>query len=208
MNVTRIHLQGWTASFRYPMFISGFQPTLPVPPLSTIYGLLSAAKGNLVTPKDTDVGFVFISKGKAVDLETIYELSEPLRAKSNVCKREVLFEPELYLYILNSEFAGYFHNPHYPLLIGRSTELAMVKEIKEVELEERSSVRLGYSLLPFPMDGIYGPIQALPTHFTDEIPRKAVDTRPFYLVDRFIQYDRQPVWFDVEKGWGVFFHHV
>jgi CRISPR-associated protein Cas5t len=190
------------------MFISGFQPTLPVPPLSTIYGLLSAAKGELVTPKDTDVGFIFTSRGKAVDVETIYELSEPLRAKSNVCKREVLFEPELYLYIPKPEFSDCLHKPYYPLLIGRSTELAVVEEIKEVELEQRSGVRLGCSLLPFPMEDVYGPIQALPTHFTDEIPRKAVGTRPFYLVERFIQYDKQPMWFDVEKGWGVFFHHV
>lgn len=207
MNVSRIHLRGWTASFRYPMFISGFQPTLPFPPLSTIYGLLSAAKGELVTPKDTDFGFIFTSRGKAVDVETIYELSEPLRAKSNVCKREVLFEPELYLYIPKPEFADCLHKPYYPLLIGCSTELAVVEEIKEVELEQRSGVRL-CSLLPFPMEDVYGPIQALPTHFTDEIPRKAVGTRPFYLVERFIQYDKQPMWFDVEKGWGVFFHHV
>ena len=208
MNVTRIHLRGWTASFRYPMFISGFQPTLPVPPLSTVYGLLSAAKGDLVTPRDTEVGFVFTSRGKAVDLETIYELSEPLRAKSNVCKREVLFEPELYLYITKLEFSEYFRKPYYPLLIGRSTELAMVEEIKEVVLEQRSGVRLGCSLLPFPMEGIYGAIQALPTHFTDEIPRKAVGTRPFYLVDRFIQYDKKAVWFDAEKDWGVWVHKV
>jgi len=205
MNIVRVHLRGWTASFRYPMFISGFQPTLPVPPLSTIYGLLSAAKGDLVTPKDTDVGFVFISKGKAVDLETIYELSEPLRAKSNVCKREVLFEPELYLYVSKPELGEYFRKPHYPLLLGRSTELAMVEDIREMVLEQQSDVRLGCSLLPFPMEGIYGVIQALPTHFTNEIPRKAVGTRPFYLVDRFIQYKRI-VWFDKEKDWGVWIH--
>ena len=62
MKFLRILIEGWTASFRYPTFISGFQPTLPVPPLSTIYGLLSAAKGDLVTPIDTSVGFVFESE--------------------------------------------------------------------------------------------------------------------------------------------------
>ena len=56
MKYLRILIEGWTASFRYPAFISGFQPTLPVPPLSTIYGLLSAAKGELVTPDETNVG--------------------------------------------------------------------------------------------------------------------------------------------------------
>jgi len=189
------------------MFISGFQPTLPVPPLSTIYGLLSAAKGNLVTPSDTAVGYVFRSQGKAVDLETIYELSEPLKAKSNICKREMLFEPELFLYLDKLEFASFFRKPYYPLLIGRQTELAMVEEIKEVNLEKRSNVPIGGCVIPFPMDGIYGVIQALPTHFSDDIPRKAVGTRPFYLVDRFIRYDKQPILFDSEKKWGVFIHH-
>jgi CRISPR-associated protein Cas5t len=176
-----------------------------VPPLSTIYGLLSAAKGTLVTPGDTAVGYIFQSKGKAVDLETIYELDEPLKAKSNICKREVLFEPELYLYIEKIEFMEYFSKPYYPLLIGRSTELGMVENIEEVILEQQENVRLGCTILPFPMDGIYGPIQALPTHFTDTIPRRALGTRPFYLVENFILY-KQSSWFDIQKRWGVYIH--
>lgn len=206
MKVYRVHLQGWTASFRYPVFITGFQPTLTIPPLSTIYGIISAAKGCIITPDNIRVGYVFKSEGKAVDLETIYELSEPLKAKPNVCRRELLFKPNLYIYLNKKEYADAFQRPHYPLLMGRSTELAMVNEAKEVELEEKRCVLLGGTLLPFPMDGIFGPIQALPTHFTDEIPRKAVGTRPFYMVDSFIRYDRMPLSFDSEKGWGVWFH--
>jgi CRISPR-associated protein Cas5t len=206
MKAYRVHIRGWTASFRYPVFVAGFQPTLPVPPLSTIYGLLSAAKGALVTPADTAVGYVFKSSGKAVDLETIYELSEPLRAKSNVCRRELLFEPSLFIYVDRPEIAGFFEKSYYPLLIGRSTELAMVEEIKEVRLENKTSVSVGGTIIPFPMDGIFGPLQALPTHFTDEIPRKAAGTRPFYVVESFISYDRQALPYDEEKGWGVWFH--
>ncbi len=205
MKVIRVHISGWTASFRYPAFISGFQPTLPVPPLSTIYGLLSAAKGDIVSPKDVEVGFVFTSKAKAIDLETIYELSDPLKAKSNVCNREFLFEPELYLYIAREEFAEYFRKPYYPLLLGRSTELAMADQIQEVSLEEQTGVRLGCSLIPFPAEGIYGPLQALPTHFTEEIPRKAAGTRPFYLLDKWIPYNK-PILTDSEKNWGVWMH--
>jgi len=36
MKVFRIDITSWTASFRYPNLISGVQPTLEVPPLSTI----------------------------------------------------------------------------------------------------------------------------------------------------------------------------
>lgn len=206
MKAYRVHLCGWTASFRYPIFVAGFQPTLPVPPLSTVYGIISAAKGSLVTPAESVVGYVFTCSGKAVDLETIYELSETLRAKSNVCRRELLFEPSLYIYLLDAEMAQAFERSHYPLLIGRSTELAMVEEIKEVELTEEIGVTIGGTVIPFPMDGIFGPLQALPTHFIDEIPRRAAGTRPFYIVDSFISYDRQPLPYDEEKGWGVWFH--
>ena len=64
MRVLRVHLMGWTASFRYPIFVTGYQPTLPVPPVSTIYGLISAAKGEYVIPEQTKVGYVIKVKRK------------------------------------------------------------------------------------------------------------------------------------------------
>jgi len=202
----RIQIRGWTASFRYPAFISGFQPTLPVPALSTVYGVVSAASGKAVLPSDIALGYVFLSRGKGVDLETIYELSGALKATSNVVKREILFEPELYLYVDQASIAEAFKMPHYPLLLGRSTELAMVAEVREVNLEKRNNVRLGGTVVPFPTKGAYGPIQALPTHFTDEIPRKAVGTKPFYLIDRFINYSTEEILSDPEKDWGVWMY--
>lgn len=217
MKVARIYIRGWTASFRYPAFISGFQPTLPVPPLSTIYGLLSAAKGEAVTPSDTKVGFVFQSHGKAVDLEAIYELHDtPLRANTNVVKRALLCDPELFLYIADLDFVDHFRQPHYPLLLGRSTELAMVIRSEFFELEERSNVRVGGSIFPFTIgNGITGILQALPTHFTNEIPRRAIGTRPFCLVETdFSGRTRnkaplnytQSLPYDAEQDWGVYLH--
>lgn len=217
MKVARIHIRGWTASFRYPAFISGFQPTLPVPPLSTIYGLLSAAKGGIVTPSDAKVGFVFQSHGRAVDLEAIYELHDtPLRANTNVVKRELLCDPELFLYVSDLNFINYFRQPHYPLLLGRSTELAMVVKSEPFELEERSNIRIGGSIFPFSAgNGVTGVLQALPTYFTNEIPRRAVGTRPFYLIETDfsektrnnlpLRYERS-LPYDAENDWGVYLH--
>jgi CRISPR-associated protein Cas5t len=208
MDAFRIHLKGWFSSFRYPIFIAGTQLSVPVPPLSTIYGMISAAKGNFVTPDDVRTGYVFKSNGKAKDLETIYELDSdtPLKASSNVCKREILFEPELYIYLDKSEYAGIFRRPHYPLLMGRSSELAMADEITEVSLTTKKGAKLGGTLVPFPNTGVYGAIQALPTHFSDSIPRKALGTRPFYIVRDFINYDAGELPYDEEKQWGVWWH--
>lgn len=205
MKYLRILIEGWTASFRYPAFISGFQPTLPVPPLSTIYGLLSAVKGELVTPDETNVGFVFHYDAKAVDLETVYELKGLKGNKSNVAKREFLFNPSLYLYIDNLNFKKYFKNPTYPILLGRSSDLAIIREIKEINMEKKNNVRLGKTILPFGIEGAFGVIQALPTHFSDTIPRKAIGTKPYLLMNQFFDYYGD-CYFDSELDWGVWIH--
>lgn len=206
MKVYRITLKGWTASFRYPVFVVGFQPTLPVPPYSTVYGLISAACGKRITPEELSVWYVFKSKAKAVDLETIYEISakNALQAKSNVVKREFLVAPELYLYLENKEIAENFRYSHYPLLLGRSTELAFVEEVKEIELVlVEGEFVLGGTVLPFPpIWPLNGIIQALPTHFSDTFPRKPLGTRPFFLIKDFQKFEGK-AWLDEEKGWGV-----
>ena len=205
MKFLRILIEGWTASFRYPTFISGFQPTLPVPPLSTIYGLLSAVKGELVSPDDTGVGFVFESEAKSVDLETIYELKGLKGNKSNVVKREFLFNPKLYLYVDNLEFREFFERPAYPVLLGRSSDLAFIGEIKEVDLDKKSHINLGKTILPFGTNGAFGVIQALPTHFSDGIPRKAIGTKPYILMNQFYNYSDE-CYYDDELDWGVWIH--
>ena len=205
MKVLRILIEGWTASFRFPTFISGFQPTLPVPPLSTIYGLLSAVKGELVTPEDTNIGFIFESEAKSVDIETIYELKGLKGNKSNVVKREFLFNPKLYLYVDNLDFKEFFEKPNYPILLGRSSDLAFISEIKETELDNKTNVKLGKTILPFGTDGAFGVIQALPTHFSDDIPRKAIGAKPYILMNQFYRYSGE-CYYDDELKWGVWIH--
>ena len=205
MKVIRIHIAGWVASFRNPLFISGFQPTLPMPPLSAIYGIITAAKGEWVTPHDAAVGFVFHSNGKAVDLETVYEFAGKLDAKSNINKREFLVDPELYLYTPEIWLKEAFERPRYPLLLGRSSDLATVKSIKAVELEDRSETTFQDTLLPFPDPQLHGQVQALPTHFTAEIPRRPCGTRAYCLITEKVKYTGD-VLHDSEKDWGVYLH--
>lgn len=207
MEVIRIHVKGYTSSFRYPIFISGFQPSLPVPPLSTIYGFLSAARGEIVKPSSTGIGYIFDSKGKFVDLETVYELGGYLNAKSNVCKREVLVEPEMYLYVTDKSLEKYLRKPCYPMLLGRSIDLCMIDDIKTIKLKKtKSRIKVGKSIIPFDVEGIYGMLQALPVHLTEGTPRQAVGTRMYYLLDKFIEYEGDDFYFDEEMNWGVYMH--
>ena len=205
MKVLRIHITGWVSSFRNPLFISGFQPTLPLPPLSALYGLLTAAKGEWVTPHDAAIGFVFHSQGTAVDLETIYEFGGKLDAKSNINRREFLVQPELYLYTPEIWLREAFERPRYPLLLGRSSDLATVTSIDETELESRSETTYQNTIMPFPDLQLYGQVQALPTHFTAEIPRRQCGTRAFCLITEPIKYCGD-VLHDPDKNWGVYLH--
>ena len=72
-------------------------------------------------------------------------------------------------------------------------------------MEKHTNVKLGKTILPLGLNGAFGTIQALPTHFTDTIPRKAVGTKPFILMDQFFDYPDE-CHYDEEKEWGVWFH--
>lgn len=205
MKVIRVHITGWVSSFRNPLFITGFQPTLPLPPLSAIYGMLTAAKGEWVTPHDAAIGFVFKSTGKAIDLETIYQFSGKLDAKSNINRREFHVQPELYLYTPEIWLREVFERPCYSLLLGRSSDLATVKSIEQIELESRTETTYQNTLLPFSDAQLYGQVQALPTHFTAEIPRRPCGTRAYCLITEKIAY-RGDVWHDPKMDWGVYLH--
>ncbi|MBC7323548.1 MAG: CRISPR-associated protein Cas5, partial [Acetomicrobium sp.] len=70
-NAIRINISALTASFRVPAFVS-HQLTLTVPPLSTIFGLLSAAVGRWICPKEVEwIAYSFAYETKTTDLEAI-----------------------------------------------------------------------------------------------------------------------------------------
>ena len=209
MKVYRIQICSWTASFRYPNIISGFQPTLPVPPLSTIYGLFSAAMGEYYAPEKLDIGFVFQTKGKAVDLETIYQMRSSLRGITpNVLKREFLFDNCLWIYTQDIKIVNALQKPYFPLLLGRSGDLATVKTISELEAEKKTELtQLKGTILPFGKYFIPAPIQALPLYFSNTIPRRNIGTKPYFLLDSDYR-QQQPIsasgFMDEEKEWDIY----
>lgn len=206
----RIKIKSWTASFRYPTFQSGYQPTLPVPPLSTIQGILSAAKGEIVSFSEIPfIGYVFKSKGDGIDLERIYALGKP---ETDVIKRKVLLDNTLYLYVPD-EWGEYFGKPKFQLLLGRSSDIATVEEIKKIELEERASVPVGGTIVPV-TSGLPGLVHALPVEFDySTIPRRAKIVKPFIILPfpRNLAQRRRQVYngklpYDPEINIGVWFY--
>ena len=205
MKVLRVIIKSWTSTFRYPTFQSGYQPTLPLPPISTILGLLSAAKGDIVTLKDVGfLGFMFFSKGKGLDIEKTYYLSEKT-VTTDVIKREILVDNILYLY-LPEEWAEYLRKPKYQLLLGRSCDLATVDELKSVKLNEKENVRIKNTLVPLDIPNATGVVHALPVEFDyTTIPRRAKIVRPFILVTQEFTYPNLTI-YDPELNLGIWLY--
>jgi CRISPR-associated protein Cas5t len=192
MKAYRVKLYSWTSSFRYPNLISGFQPTLDVPPISTVLGLINAASGKYIDYSKMQIGYYFKYEAKATDLETIYQIelkstksgNYPSNStKSNVIKREFLFNCHLYVYFLDLIYAEYFKNPYYSLILGRSGDLVSVDSIDKIEMVENSyPENIKGQIVPFNGNYLPGEIQALPKYFTNTIPRKNIGTEPYSII--------------------------
>lgn len=209
MDALRIEIRAITASFRYPMFVVSYQPTYKIPPISTIYGLLSAAKGEKVSIHDLSIGYDFTSKGSGVDMERILEFGGGNKNKpvsylgSNIIHREFLYDCILTLYISDLGFKKYLENPRFTLLLGRQSDLAKIINIKEVELIPKENVEINNTVIPF--DGkVPGQIVALPSDYTDEAERKPLEVRTYCIVESKQQIERG--YYDSELNKGVYMH--
>ncbi|MBK7635098.1 MAG: type I-B CRISPR-associated protein Cas5 [Saprospiraceae bacterium] len=188
MEVFKIDITSWTASFRYPNLISGMQPTLEVPPLSTVLGLLNAAAGSYLNHKDLKLGYYFQYEMEGEDLETIYQISSkdgrPTNyAKSNVITRKFLYNNFFRIYTDNEQVVKYLSQPYYPILMGRMNDLATIECIskKEELIPNQISEKISGQIIPFKYR-LPGQLQALPQYFTNEFPRKNLGTLPFTIL--------------------------
>lgn len=215
MKAFRIKINSWTSSFRYPNLISGFQPTLEVPPVSTVMGLINAASGTYLENRKMELGYYFDFRIKTVDLETIYQIKANDKnypdnsVKSNVIQREFLYDCQLSLYLTDEELVSCFRRPAYQLLLGRSGDLAGVESIKEVEMYEVQNARLAGQVVPFNGNYLPGQIQALPKYFSNSIPRKNMGTEPYSVISYNNPVNSQLTGFksDLEEfDSDIFFH--
>ena len=188
MRVYRIKISSWTSSFRYPNIMSGFQPTMDVPPISTVLGIINSCAGEYQKFFDLKIGYYFEYEAKSVDLESIYmvETNKNVptnKVKSNVIKREFLYGCTLHIYLTDEGIVEYFRNPVYPVLLGRSSDLATIEEIKYLDLPEiKNATKIKGQIMPIGAGLFPGNMQALPIYFTDTIPRRNIGTQPFSVI--------------------------
>ncbi|SHK76523.1 CRISPR-associated protein Cas5 [Rhodothermus profundi] len=163
LEAIKVELEGPVASFRYPHFLIGRQPTYPMPPPSTIYGLISAALGYFPDPHALRFAYRFeCARQRVDDVETIWFVQpntatrgeaakKNLEAQSNILPREWLVHPRLTLYVTGHGLEALyqaFRSPSYILTLGRSQELVSVRRVERVALRPAQKGWLTPGLFP------------------------------------------------------------
>lgn len=132
-----------------------------------------------------------VYEGKANDLEAIYTVERPKPDQParfvtrNVIQREFLVFPLLTLY-LPPGWESAFRQPRYPLLLGRTQDVASVISIERTELQPVHSGTVSGVLLPFELvarNNVSAWLQRLSIAFTDEPKRSPTRMHLFGVVD-------------------------
>jgi CRISPR-associated protein Cas5t len=200
IEAVRIEIEGMTTSFRYPHLLIGRQPTYPMPPPSTVYGLISAALGAFPDPKGIQFAYRFVCEPERIDdLEVIWSAQAATTRElvrggfstevtSNVLPREWLIHPRMTLYIHGENLDTLhdaFREPRYPPVLGRSQDLVSFRRVDRVQLYRRTAGRFDESLLPRVLrDRVrYGPTVNMP-RFIDPEDRRKVQWDWFVVLDQ------------------------
>lgn len=169
-----VHIRGWTATFRLPLLYSGTGLTSPVPPYSTILGMMGCMAAQDLSPDVVGrVGYIFRSDSKAIDLETTKrlsmnekgELGPNTRKGDGIARRQFHINPELHLYLENLQLRHIFEAPQNIPTLGRSQDVCWIESVKEVSCEQESEGCVRGTLVPFPTNGATGLILLLPDWF-------------------------------------------
>lgn len=209
VDALRVEIRAMTASFRYPMFVVSYQPTYRIPPVSTIYGLLSAIRGKKVSIYDLAIGYNFTSRGSGIDLERLWEFGGEEKNKpvsklgSNIINREFLYNCILTLYITDTNFRKYLENPCYTLLLGRQVDLANITKIDEIKLIKKENVEISNTVVPFNGETA-GQVVSLPSDYTDTAERKPLEVKTYCIVETKQQIRNG--YYDTELNRGVYLH--
>jgi CRISPR-associated protein Cas5t len=157
MKGLHVVFQGWTASYPYPFLRSGTALSMPLPPYSSIFGMLSACSGSDIHPNGKmRIGFEFTSSSReTIDIEKTHRLKmdQKGRLKSNletgIVKRQFHVHPKLDLYLTDMSLKRIFESPVTPPRFGRSQDLAWIISVKEITLEKVEQGQVRSTLIPY-----------------------------------------------------------
>lgn len=156
----RVELFAPVASFRDPMF-SGLTRCLPVPPPSSIRGMLAAASGAATEP--VPFGYRAHAAGSGVDAETYHPIAlnganpavsgrvQAIKTGTTLKVRPFLAHLAVTLWIPEPDgtrLAAALRRPVWALRLGRSQDLVFVRSIDPVVLRPAAEAVVGHALAP------------------------------------------------------------
>jgi CRISPR-associated Cas5-like protein len=148
------------ASFRDPLF-PGLTHGLPVPPPSTVRGMLAAATGEPAEP--VRLGMAAWSEGGGVDTEKYHPIAadgtnpssggkvRSVKGGATVKDRPFLVGVHLTLWIPEPDgrrIAAALRRPRWPLRLGRSQDIVHVKDVSPVTLEPVTEAAVDHAVAP------------------------------------------------------------
>ena len=148
------------ASFRDPMF-PGVTRCLPVPPPSTLRGMLAAATGNPAEP--VTLGFAACAGGGGTDLETYHPVNTdgsnpPVAGRVRAVKGGTTVRDRPFLAMLRvtlwipepdgGRIAAALRRPVWGLRLGRSQDVVHLRSMVRVRLEPAQHAVVGHALAP------------------------------------------------------------
>jgi len=206
MRALHIRMEGYTASFRHPLVLSGTQLSTPMPAYSNVLGMISACAGRVVNHNETRVGFEFHCQCRDLELERTvrWQMDKQGRLKPHskgqgLSFRQVYWQPRLDLYVENLDLRSAFERPIATPRFGRSQDIAWIRWCRDVELQPVESGALGPTLLPYPQAGVAGVIVRLPEWFRNDVlgqPRRPGPFGHYQAVPPTVGEMR----FEVERG--------
>jgi len=157
MKGLHVRFEGLTASYPYPFLRSGTALTMPLPPYSSIFGMLSACAGCDIRPNGKlQVGFEFISSSReTIDLEKTDRLKTDTKGRlrrnpeQGIVKRQFHVHPKLDLYVTDVNLKAILDLPATPPRFGRSQDLAWIVSIAEITLERVEHGQVRSTLVPY-----------------------------------------------------------
>lgn len=161
MEVLKVVAEGLTASFRYPHFMQGVQPTFEMPPPATLYGHVCSVLGEWFDPHGVRFAIHFAYDARFDDIEHTHmveassgtlpgtRLPKVLEGAVNPFVRSQLFRPRLTLYLNRPDWADRFSSPRYAVGLGRSQDLFCYTRVETLRLERAPGAYFEHTLAPY-----------------------------------------------------------
>lgn len=177
----RVRFWAPVASFRDPLF-PGMAHGLPLPPPSTVRGMLAAATGE---PEETlPFGMAAWADGDGVDAETYHPIAadgrnpavagrvRAVKGGMTIKDRPFLAHVQLTVWLPGSEgerVADALRRPRWPLRLGRSQDLVHQEENTRTVLKPADAATVDYALAPADGHDIpFGILHRLAAHISGD----------------------------------------